>query len=249
MQKIIASLNRHFYQNIANDFSATRQSPWVGWQVLPKLIASKKNPKILDLACGNGRLCGFLSEQNQNIDYLGLDADRQLLEIASKQFPQGKFRKHDLLSNQLWPTAKQKFDLICIFGLTHHLSDNRQILDILSRSKKLLANDGHIVISNWQFADEPTRFRKNTWTWKKIITSKKINLFTKLKMIYLLSKMGGNEFLLDWQQGSAVRYARHIDQEQMEQIIEDAGLKIKEVFFSDGKSNRLNHYFVLSVIK
>jgi 2-polyprenyl-3-methyl-5-hydroxy-6-metoxy-1,4-benzoquinol methylase len=203
----------------------------------------------LDLACGNGRLCGFLYEQNKNINYLGLDADQKLLEIAAKEFPQGEFRQHDLISNQPWPTDERKFDLICIFGLTHHLPDDQQIIDILSRNKKLLKTNGHIVISNWQFASEPERFRKNTWTLKKIISSKKINLFTKLKLIYLLSKMGSNEFLLDWQQGSAVRYSRHIDQEQMEEIAEAADLQIKENFFADGKSNKLNHYFVLSAIK
>jgi len=249
MQKIIASLNRNFYRQIAPDFSATRQSPWQGWQELPKLIQGVDCPVILDLACGNGRLYDFLSSSlaKKTIDYLGIDDDSELLDIAKKQFPQAEFKQYDLLNDDRWATAAtQKFDLICIFGLTHHLPQNQQIENILQTCQKLLKPTGFVVISNWQFATQTDRFQKNIFDCKKIITNKRIKLFDKLKMLYLLSGMKQGEYLLDWQRGSAVRYARHIDRSNMENIVKKTRLEIRQDFFADGKSGKLNHYFILS---
>jgi hypothetical protein len=110
-----------------------------------------------------------------------------------------------------------------------------------------LAKNGHIIVSNWQFATDQQRFQKNIFDYKKIIINHQINLFNKLKLLWILSHLRRNEYLLDWQRGKAIRYARHLTAADMQQITQQTGLIIKQDFLADGKSGQLNHYFILSV--
>ncbi len=249
-EKLIAALNQRFYQQVATTFDQTRQSPWAGWGRLLPLLPKKQPLQVLDLACGNGRLYSFLKNSlpNTSIDYVGLDDDQQLLDFATQQFPQVTFKHCDLLTDQNWPLPKQqRFDLIGIFGLTHHLPSNQQIVRLLQNSRQLLTRNGYIVVSNWQFAADQQRFQKNIFDYKKIISNHQINLFDKLKLLCLLSRLRHNEYLLDWQRGKAIRYARHLTAADMQQITQQTGLAIKQDFLADGKSGQLNHYFILSV--
>lgn len=250
-EKLIASLNQRFYQQVATTFDQTRQSPWAGWQRLLTLLPQHQPLRVLDLACGNGRLYGFLKNSlpNTSIDYVGLDDDQQLLDFATQQFPQVTFKHCDLLADQNWPLSKQQhFDLISIFGLTHHLPSNQQILQLLQQAKSCLATNGLLVISNWQFAAEKTRFNKNILTAKKIICHRQINPWRKLKLLYLLSMMSSNEYLIDWQNSTAIRYARHISESEMKQLATQNGWHIQDTFYADGKSGHLNQYFILRLV-
>jgi SAM-dependent methyltransferase len=257
-------LNKDFYQNVADDFSDSRQYFWQGWQKIPqfleKNIKNQKKIQVLDLACGNARFAQFLKEKNINFKYLGLDNSAKLLNIAQetidKENINAQLLKFDLISNYLknkkiiWPFSQQ-FDLIVVFGLSHHLPSGDLRLSFFQSLKEIINKDGLVIVSNWQFAKDE-RFQKNILNWQKIRKNPKINIFQRLKLKKLLKNLENDDYLLDWRKKEktstkkeAIRYCHHLDNKASEKLFEKAGLQILDQFLADGKSQKLNHYFVL----
>lgn len=256
--KALNQLNQDFYAQISEDFSASRNFSWQGWTEIIKYLPKKNDLKVLDVACGNGRFVEFLGKKiHGSFFYLGLDNSKELLKIAQNKFPKQEFQFFDLVKNYLINkkiifNTQEKFDLIVSFGLSHHLPSTKLREKFLQSLKSKLNKNGFIVISNWQFAAEQNRFQKNTLNWKKIIKNSKINLWQKIKLIFLLLNLEKNDFLLDWRKGEKVeqafRYCRHISEKEMIKLIEKSGLVMVNKFFADGKSQRLNQYFLLKAL-
>lgn len=251
-------LNQNFYQQVSQDFSETRNFSWQGWHKILKFLPNKKKLKVLDIACGNGRLVDFLNKElDDNFNYLGLDNSQALLQIARNKYRKDKFANFDVIADYLLnkkitlPSAK-KFDLIVAFGLTHHLPSFKLKQAFLTALSNNLSKDGIIFISNWQFAKEQTRFKKNALNLQKIIQNTKINILEKLKLIYLLLSLRKNDYLLDWRRGKQAnkifRYCHYITKQEMTKLAKKSRLKIIDSFFADGKSKILNQYFVLAAL-
>ena len=260
--RALNQLNQEFYQQVAVDFNRTRQQAWVGWQkILPILQKNqffKKKIKVLDIACGNGRFAWFLQDRGLDFSYSGLDNNHQLLRLAKKSLTakkiEHKLKHFDLIDNYLkqqeinWPVAK-KFDLIVVFGLSHHLPGQKLRKAFLTSLENLLNQDGLLVISNWQFAKDKQRFEKHYLNQNRL---KKLNLEQQSKLARLIEELENNDYLLDWSsqkatenQQQAWRYCHLIDEQEMDLLIENSNLKIVDNFLADGKSQQLNQYFVL----
>jgi SAM-dependent methyltransferase len=251
-------LNQDFYAQISEDFSESRNFFWSGWEKVLEILPKKQGLKVLDIACGNGRFSQFLEKNlNGSFNYLGLDNSKELLEIARNKYKKQQFQYFDLVNNYLENKkiileTKEKFDLIAIFGLSHHLASFKIRKALLQSVKNNLSEKGLIIISNWQFAKEQDRFAKNTLNLKKILQNGKINIWQKIKLFFLSINLERNDFLLDWRKGDKAnqvfRYCHQINEEEMTKIAKESDLKIVDSFFADGKSNRLNQYFVLAAL-
>lgn len=256
--KAFNQLNKDFYAQISEDFSESRNFFWSGWKKVLEILPKKQNLKILDIACGNGRFSEFLEKNlSSNFSYLGLDNSKELLGIAKNKHTKQQFQYFDLVDNYLENKkiileSREKFNLIAIFGLSHHLASFKLRKSLLESVKSNLSEGGLIVISNWQFAKEQDRFEKNTLNLKRILQNGEINLWQKIKLIFLSINLEKNDFLLDWRKGEKAnqvfRYCHQINEEEMIEIARESGLKVVDSFFADGKSNRLNQYFVLAAL-
>ena len=256
--KTLNQLNQDFYAQISEDFSANRNFSWQGWTEIIKHLPKKENLKVLDIACGNGRFVEFLKQNlHSSFSYLGLDNSKELLEIAQNKFKQQQFEFFDLIKNYLANkkiifNSQEKFDLIVSFGISHHLPSTELREEFLKNLKSKLNKNGLIIISNWQFATEQNRFQKNTLNWKKIIQNPKINLWQKIKLLFLLLKLEENDFLLDWRKGEKAnqvfRYCHYISEKEMLKLVKKSGLITVDNFFADGKSGKLNQYFLLKAL-
>ena len=256
--KALNQLNQNFYTQISEDFSASRNFSWQGWTEIIKHLSKKESLKVLDIACGNGRFVEFLKQNlHSSFYYLGLDNSKKLLEIAQNKFPKQQFEFFDLINNYLANekiifNTQEKFDLIVSFGLSHHLPSTQLRIEFLKSLKKKLNKNGLIIISNWQFATEQNRFQKNTLNFKKIIQNPKINLWQKIKLLFILLKLEENDFLLDWRKGDhaeqVFRYCHYISEKEMTKLTEKSGLVMVSKLFADGKSGQLNQYFLLKAL-
>ena len=227
----LLSSNKIFYQQAAESFAATRQKSWSGWQFLPVVTT----PRVLDVACGNGRFVQYLTKQYSSFSYLGCDASRPLLEQAAKDIACQNlarasitFEWLDVLAcyqrqrswTQLLPA--HNWSLVVCFGFFHHIPGQdwreRFLLDLWSQVEP----GGYLAVSFWQFM--PTLRR------------------------LVCEDLGDNDYLLSWQNDPQLRrYAHHLTADEItaldQLIVGQQGEKWRD-FHADGPKQQLNHYFV-----
>lgn len=85
-------------------------------KIIRRYVGKRKLRKILDAGCGTG----ILSRPFSKKQYYGVDIDKDIIWYAQKKRPGYKFLTGDLTNLNI----KQKFDLVLIVGVLHHLSDN-----------------------------------------------------------------------------------------------------------------------------
>lgn len=241
--KKLNRLNKDFYQQTAKYFSQTRQGPWQGWHnLLPfieELEKKKKDFKVLDLGCGNGRFGEFLEShlENNQLYYLGIDSSQELLEIADQQLAEAginyELREMDLVDQLLANKMKMEgqFDLIVGFGLVHHIPGFELRQKLFQLIYCNLIDQGIGVLTLWQFGQKPRFIRKG-------VNPKKVGLAPK--------DLEDNDYILDWQRGTkAYRYCHFVNKKEQEKLISHSKLNLIDEFLADGKSNNLNKYLVL----
>ena len=108
-------------------------------KITKKLFANIDMENILEFGCGIGRNLPFLQQKFKNSTILGSDISTESLEIAKKNNPSMIF----LDDNEL-KEYENKFDLIFIAGVYHHISPELRD-DVTKRIKKLLKPNGKLI--------------------------------------------------------------------------------------------------------
>jgi SAM-dependent methyltransferase len=230
----LIDLNRGFYQTFALQFSLTRQRLQPG--VLRILGQIKPSDSLLDLGCGNGELAHQLARRGHAGRYTGLDYSPALLAQASSgQLSNFRFLQADL-SSMDWDTSLQgeQYDAILAFAVLHHLPGAELRMQVLTKARDLLLQDGRFIHSEWQFLNSP-RLVSRIQPWEAIGLSE--------------SDVDPGDYLLDWRQGgTGLRYVHHYSETELEGLAEAVGFKIVESFLADGENHRLGLYQVWKVI-
>ena len=127
------------------------------------------------------------------------------------------------------------FPLITCFAVLHHLPGYDLRRRLLRTLAGLLAPEGRLILSNWQFLTS-TRFAQKQIDWQTI----------GLSVAEVEQELEPGDALLPWQQGGyAVRYVHQVDEAEMNQLADDVGLQVAHSFYADGKEGRLNLYSIL----
>ena len=142
---------RQFYDEAGEYFSKTRQksygekgnSTWV--ELRPYLKKLKKDDKVLDLGCGNGRL---LTGIKRKVDYLGIDFSKTLVGEAKRLHKGKKFVVADISKPEAWAKLPQYDAIFCVATL-HHVPERKQQLYIMRKFKKHLKESGFACITVW----------------------------------------------------------------------------------------------------
>ena len=222
-------INREFYQVTAGEFDATRQRAWAGWHRLPDLIQLPVS-SLVDIACGNGRFGVFWAlQQATPFDYLGIDSNRRLLEIA-----RGRLGGYAYVSAQLCerdvvlaPLPDCHGQLIALFGILHHVPGFCARRRLLASAAARLSPGGFLVFAAWRFCEQERFLRRIVpWTGEFAVEC--------------------NDYLLDWRRGErALRYCHYIDDDEHQTLIEATGLSVLDDYRADGATGQLNRYTVL----
>jgi tRNA (uracil-5-)-methyltransferase TRM9 len=240
MNQVIAerlvALNRQFYSDFGDSFSATRGRIQPGVRrILAQLTGTEH---ILDLGCGNGQLARTLAESGQRGSYLGLDFSLPLLTAAESQPGtfSATFQQVDLtapdwgsfLPSSLRQAQGKPFDLITSFAFLHHIPGHDLRLNILQKARSLLAPDGKFIHAEWQFMNsEKLKARIQPWELVHLSTA----------------DVDVGDALLDWRSdGVGLRYVHHFSAQELDQLATESGFRVVESFLSDGEGGKLSLY-------
>jgi SAM-dependent methyltransferase len=242
-QRQLLELNRTFYIKVTADFDRTRGGLVAGWQPLLKYIPTAKADEpiwVLDVGCGNGRFARALEQKATPLCYVGVDADPTLLALAADHTADLVHTQVSFVQASLdepgWSkgvhTLHDAYAIIVCFATLHHFPSFSLRLRVMQEMASLLAPDGLLLFSNWQFLTSE-RFVQKQIDWREIGLS--------------VEDVEPGDALLPWQQGGyAIRYVHQIDALEMERLASATGLKVIDSFYADGKEGNLNLYSVLS---
>lgn len=154
------------YDTIAEKFSNTRAFSWRDFEVLKRYLPIKG--RILDAGCGNGRAYKFFfdseipdSSQTYNLqlttyDYVGLDASKELIKIARKNYPQGKFILGDLLKI---PFGNNEFSTIWCIATLHHFPTKTLQENVLRELLRVTEPGGKLILTVWNLWQKKYLFK------------------------------------------------------------------------------------------
>lgn len=209
--KEILNLVQTGYDKIASDFDLTRKK-----EVWPKAreLGDKveEGSKVLDLACGNGRLLEVL--KNKEITYLGIDNSIKLIEIAKENYPAYKFIVGDMLNLDHVLKPDNKFNYIFCLAALQHIPSHKLRKQVLTELKKYLTKEGQLIISNW-----------NMWSGKH----RKQLIINNIKKIFGLSDLDFNDILFSWKNSKGEktgnRYYHAFTKRELIKLAKEAGFK------------------------
>lgn len=227
-QKLL-SLNRAFYEQVADPFAQSRTRPQPGFALLLEHLP-QPCPHLLELGCGEGRFGRFLWDRGMIEQYTGIDFSAALLAKAAANTP-GTFLERDISQPGCLDGLGQ-FAAIACLAVLQHIPGRENRVKLLQEMKEHVAERGRVLISTWQFLDSPRQQRK-------IVDWSQVGIQP--------DEVEPNDYLLSWQKGSAAwRYVCFIDLDELTALTQSAGLQITSAYRSDGREGDLSLYAILS---
>ena len=225
----LLTLNRSFYDSVADPFAESRVRPQPGFtQLLDHL--PQPCPHLLDVGCGEGRLGRFLLRRGAIEQYTGVDFSVALLEKAAAHTP-GVFIARDLAAPNCLD-GLGAFDAIACLAVLQHIPGWGNRVRLLQEMKAHVRERGRVILSTWQFMDSERQKRKIV-DWAEVGLSQ--------------DELEPHDYLLTWQRGQkALRYVHLVDAEETLALAHAAGMQVLHQFRSDGKEEKLSLYSVLA---
>ena len=120
------------------------------------------------------------------------------------------------------------FDNVVCLAVLHHIPGEALRIQLLRQMHDLLAADGRLTLSNWNFPQSP-RLQKRVLTWTKIGIEE--------------TDVDPGDALLDWKRGGlGLRYVHHFSEAELDELAGITGFRLVDTFYSDGEGGRLGHY-------
>lgn len=238
IQNKLLEINRAFYNHFDGSFSATRGHVQPGVNKLLKQF--DPNITVLDVGCGNGTLARALKSKGFSGSYLGVDMSAGLLEKAktlsgASSNSHFDFCQFDFADPQWHAQLPPKaYHWVAAFAVLHHLPGKDLRLQIARDFRELVSPDGRVTVSVWQWQNS-LRLRKRVLPW-----------FT---VGLIQQQLDEGDVLLDWRAGKTIglRYVHTFSEESLTKLANEAGFKVIDNFYSDGKSGDLALYQVWKV--
>jgi SAM-dependent methyltransferase len=242
-QKIV-NINKAFYDQVGQFWNNQDDYFWEGWQVLVPFIKENRLTNFLDLGCGNARFCSFLEKfYNSKISYTGLDNSDFYFHnhyLSDNNEVNFKFILQDLFDSK-WNSGLDKgyFDCISLFGLIHHFPGQQNRLELFKKCCEILKPGGLLIFTTWEFCNEQ-RLQKRI----VIKDSPEALEFEKMHD-FKLQNLEENDHILSWvKKTKSYRYSHLFTTEEILFYINSSGLKLLDSFYSDGRFQNRNKYYI-----
>lgn len=233
-REALLHLNRAFYRRFAAEFARSRTPHQPGWQ---RLLASlPERGRLLDVGCGHARLATLLHQAGSSLVYTGVDSSAPLLALASAEtarlaMPATLVEADIDGANWVDQLPGGLFDAVVALAVLHHIPGRSGRRRLLAQLAQLLADGGVLAVSTWQFLNE-ARLRRKIVPWSAAGLAP--------------DAVEPGDYLLDWQRGGAgLRYCHLVDEAELAALAKEAGLRVRAVYYDDGRSKNLNLFAVL----
>jgi ubiquinone/menaquinone biosynthesis C-methylase UbiE len=130
--------------------SGTVERRRLRFQILRE-IGITNGASVLDVGCGFGDYFGFLSEHGVTVDYLGVDINPKLLDIARRKYPTAKFLQADILTDEI--TVADYVVASGTVNLALRSADNYEYVDRMLRRAFSLARRGVAMDFHTSYVD------------------------------------------------------------------------------------------------
>lgn len=201
------------YGQIAEDFDKTRKWLWPEFDFFKKYI--KTNQTILDFGCGNGRL----NELFENINYIGIDNNKNFIDIAQKNYPSAKF----VLGNLVELQSTYQADLIFSIAAFHHIPSIKLRKKSIRVFNQNLKQDGLLILTVWNLFQR--KYLKNI-------------LMAILKFIYTFGKYDWNDTFIPWGKSGIKRYYHAFTPNELKSLFKKSNFEIIDMFYTK-KGNKV----------
>lgn len=121
-----------------------------------------KNKKVLDAGCWTGTMEKEVSSRDMKCEMVGIDVNKEALEVAAKNFPQYKFHYVELTnpSKEFLDKYTGYFDTVVFLDVIEHVPPHSEP-QVLQLFNKLLKPGGHLVLSTMH--SHPFNFIDPAW--------------------------------------------------------------------------------------
>ncbi len=150
-------------------------------------LTGKKELKLLDLGCGNGREISFLHRNFSNIEVYGIDNAQFCVDICQERanagdIPKGRVMKADLRS---LPFEPESFDVVydrcTLTSVPYFGKINSGLPEVMDQIYRVLKNNGiHLSISRTGTKREYAYFQQllNKDSLNKLLKGKQVNIIS-----------------------------------------------------------------------
>jgi len=237
VEKLLKKVKRD-YEETAEEFSESRSYLWEELKQFSGFV--KDGDTVLDLGCGNGRLYEVFKDMS--IQYTGVDNSAGLIEEAKKKWPENEFVVADALD---LPFENGKFDVVFMIAILHHLPSKELRLKVLENIKRVLKDDGVLIMTNW-----------NLWQKKYLSYVLKYTIFRMFmpgKKIDEI-RVGDTEFgdtFIPWKKSGILRYYHAFRKSELKTLVKKSGLKLEDNYHvkAGKKTNRKNGANIITISK
>ncbi|MDD5621132.1 MAG: class I SAM-dependent methyltransferase [Candidatus Pacebacteria bacterium] len=202
--------NKEDYNRIADSFDSKRGYIPKDFEYMQKFI--KKNEKVLDLGCGNGRLAELIDDE-----YLGADVSEELIRIAKEKYPDKRFI---ILNNSLrFPFKNDEFDKVFCLSVFHHTPSKAFRKQLIQEIKRILKPGGILILTVWNLKGNK-KTKEMLWKYS-------------FKKIFFKSKLDFKDIFYPWKDSKgnilAERYVHVFSQRELKRLILKQRFKILEL--------------------
>lgn len=153
------------YNSFWKKFANSRKG--MKWEEIDYFIdnhVSSPSFSVLDIWCGSWRLLEIFKDRWLECNYFWVDLSKVLLEEAEKNHSESRFKELNMLNID---EIDSKFDYIFFVASFHHLDNEKDRSEVLSKAKKLLKEWGMIFMTNWALNSEKNyeRYKKSIINW------------------------------------------------------------------------------------
>ena len=114
-QELVSSYDRHL-RDFGDHPQAVRWTPegQAGrYDALFSIAGDISDRELLDFGCGKGDFYGSSKDKNTKVKYCGVDVNKNLIELATKKYPEAEFLSVDIEDDRF----DRAFDLIFVCGV------------------------------------------------------------------------------------------------------------------------------------